>query len=126
MGENRIIKFLLDEDLNGCYTTFYQFSGRMGPSAIYGYGSKFYVSLFEFNTLTNVGMVVVLNYNGEMTEKLLMNFGAEITGVFVYEEDTDNEEEVMVVSQRNCVYRIPLKHNEEESKLSESVVLSKG
>jgi hypothetical protein len=66
MGENRILKYLLDENLSGNYTVFHQFSGRFGPSAIFSFASKFYVSLFEFNDLTNCGLIAVLNINGEM------------------------------------------------------------
>jgi len=66
MGENRILKYLLDENLSGNYTVFHQFSGRFGPSAIFSFASKFFVSLFEFNGLTNHGLIAVLNINGEM------------------------------------------------------------
>jgi len=61
MGENRILKYLLDENLNGNSTVFHQFHGRFGPSAICGYDSKFYVALFEFNNLCSNGIIAVLN-----------------------------------------------------------------
>ena len=64
MGENRILKFLIDENLSGNYTIFHQFSGRFGPSAIFSYNSKYYVSLFEFNDISSSGQIAVLNNNG--------------------------------------------------------------
>lgn len=46
MGENRILKYILDENMSGNNTVFHQFHGRFGPSAIFNYNSQFYVSLF--------------------------------------------------------------------------------
>jgi hypothetical protein len=70
MGENRILKFILDENLSGNYTVFHQFSGRFGPSAIFGYNSQFYVSLFEFNDINSTGMIAVLNIGGDVIQRL--------------------------------------------------------
>jgi len=49
LGENRIIKVILDEAMNGNYSVFHQFSGRVGPSSICYYNEHYYVSLFEFS-----------------------------------------------------------------------------
>lgn len=65
-GENRILKYILDETLSGNYTVFHQFNGRVGPSAIFGFNSKFYVSLFEFTELSSVGVIAVLSINGDI------------------------------------------------------------
>lgn len=70
MGENRILKFMLDENLSGNYTVFHQFSGRMGPSAIYAYNSQFYVTLFEFNDISSTGAIAVLNSTGDIVQRL--------------------------------------------------------
>jgi hypothetical protein len=127
MGENRILKYILDENLSGNYTVFHQFSGRFGPSAIFCYNSKFYVSLFEFNEISETGMIAVLNTGGELIEKLAIETGAEITGLFIYEEEEgEKEEEVILVTESCNIFRVLLKKNEEESKLEESIVLSKG
>ena len=75
MGENRILKYIIDENLSGNYTVFHQFSGRFGPSAIFSYNSKFYVSLFEFNDICSSGVIAVLNMNGEVTDKLIVETG---------------------------------------------------
>ena len=64
MGQNRVLRFVLDDNLSGNYTVFHQFSGRFGPSAICCYDSKFYVSLFEFSELSSKGEVVALASNG--------------------------------------------------------------
>lgn len=124
MGENRILRFLLDENLSGNYTVFHQFSGRFGPSAIFGYNSQFYVSLFEFNDITTGGAIAVLNISGEITQRLMVGCGGEISGLFVYQENNDKEEEVILVTEGSKLYRIPLKKGE-ESKMEESIVLSK-
>lgn len=62
--------------MSGNYTVFHQFHGRVGPSAICGYNSLFYVSLFEFNDINEKGLLAVLNINGEMLEKLFIETGA--------------------------------------------------
>jgi hypothetical protein len=70
MGENRILKFILDENLSGNSTVFHQFSGRFGPSAIFGYNSQFYVALYEFNDIASTGAIAVLNIAGDITQRL--------------------------------------------------------
>lgn len=66
MGENRIIKFVLDEGASGNYTVFHQFSGRMGPSAICFNNGYYYVSLFEFNDVNSQGLLAILNSDGDL------------------------------------------------------------
>jgi len=61
LGENRIIKVVLDENMSGNYSVFHQFSGRVGPSSIHHFNGFYFVSLFEFSELDNVGVVAVLN-----------------------------------------------------------------
>ena len=70
MGNNRILKFVLDENFSGNYSVFYQFNGRLGPSSICGFDEMYYVSLFEFKELSNIGVVALLNKSGELLEKI--------------------------------------------------------
>ena len=70
-------------------------------------------------------MVAVLNYSGEMMEKLLVESGSEISGLYVWQESGEKEEEVMLVSAGCKVYRVPLKKGEEDSKMEDSIVLNK-
>jgi hypothetical protein len=91
MGENRILKYLLDDNLNGNSTIFHQFSGRFGPSAIFGYNSKFYIALYEFSELATTGIIAVLNSSGDMIEKLSVETGSEISGLYIYEESNEKE-----------------------------------
>ena len=82
--------------------------------------------MFEFDDLGAGGVIAVLNPNGEMTDKLIVDsIGGEISGLFIYEEEGEKEEEVILVSESNKLFRVPLKKGEEESKLEESIVLSK-
>ena len=53
-----------------------------------------------------------------------MGCGGEISGLYIYQENNDKEEEVVLVTEGCRLYRIPLKKGE-ESKLEESIVLSK-
>lgn len=53
-----------------------------------------------------------------------MACGGEISGLFIYQENNDKEEEVILATEGSKLYRIPLKKGE-ESKLEESIVLSK-
>ena len=70
-------------------------------------------------------MIAVLAATGEVLERFLVETGPEITGLFIYEEDNEREEEVVLICESNKLYRAPLRRGEEESKLEESIVLSK-
>ena len=83
MGKNRILKFHLDEKFSGNYSVFYQFSGRVGPSAISYCEQLYYVTLFEFNNLCDNGMIALLNKAGELIQKITVPFGPELTGIFM-------------------------------------------
>lgn len=76
MGENRIVKFVLDEAASGNYTVFHQFSGRMGPSSICSNKGLFFVSLFEFNDIDEHGLLAILNDEGDLVEKVRVPTGA--------------------------------------------------
>lgn len=80
-GENRILKFLLNEGNCGNYTVFHQFNGRVGPSSICLSHRLLFVSLFEFKDLSQEGIVAVLNEGGDLLEKLALPTGPEITGI---------------------------------------------
>jgi hypothetical protein len=67
---------MLDESLSGNSTIFHQFSGRFGPSAIFGYNSQFYVTLFEFNDINSTGMIAVLNSGGDIIQRLSIESGS--------------------------------------------------
>ena len=54
----------------------------------------------------------------------MLEVGPEVTGLHLYQENNEKEEEVMYISEGKNIYRAPLK-KEEESKMSESIVLSK-
>ena len=109
MGENRIIKFVLDESASGNYTVFHQFSGRMGPSAISFYNSFYYVSLFEFNDIDNKGMLAVLNEEGDLVEKIRLPTGAEITGLQFTPPSLDNNHITALITEGECLHEVTFK-----------------
>ena len=43
----------------------------------------------------------------------------------IYESDDQKSEQVIIVSESNFVYRIPLRKGEDEDKMEESIVLAK-
>jgi hypothetical protein len=75
----------MNEFSTGNYTVFHQFSGRMGPTSICRFETSYYVALFEFEDLSSVGAVAVINSIGEMTEKYYIPVGPEITGLYINE-----------------------------------------
>lgn len=61
MAANRLIRFLLDTEDSCNYSTFYQFSGRGGPSCITVKNDLIYVANFEFRELDQKGLISVLS-----------------------------------------------------------------
>ncbi len=87
MGENRIIKIMIEEGLNGASTVFHQFAGKFGPSAIFAFNECYYVALYEFEGLASEGEVNVLSEYGALLERYKLPMGPEITGLFIHESD---------------------------------------
>lgn len=98
MGENRLIKFVLDEHNSGNYTVFHQFTGRMGPSAITFYNGFYYVSLYEFNDISSQGMLAILNEEGDLVEKILVPTGPEISGLQFLPPSLENNHMVALIT----------------------------
>ena len=109
MGENRIVKFVLDENLSGNYTVFHQFSGRVGPSAISYYNGFYYVSLFEFSDIDSTGMIAVLNEEGDLIEKVKIPTGSEITGIQFLPPNSEQGNMIALVTEGSFLHEICFK-----------------
>jgi len=80
---NRVLRVVIHE--SGVYHTsvFYQFSGRLGPTALaMSPQGMLYVARFDFSQANNNGVISILSESGECEEELLVNDCAELTGLF--------------------------------------------
>ena len=79
---NRILRLL--QNPGGVYhcSSFYQFSGRFGPTAIAMHNSgALFIARFDFNNCAKDGLISVINENGELLMELTVPGCPEITGL---------------------------------------------
>lgn len=80
---NRILRIVLHS--SGVYHTsvFHQFSGRLGPTALAMHPSgKLYCARYDFYECSKVGIISVLNENGDVESELVIQECPEITGLY--------------------------------------------
>lgn len=80
---NRVLRVVLHS--SGVYHTsvFYQFAGRLGPTAMaVSPQGQLYVARFDFAEANNNGIISILSESGECEEELLVNDCSELTGLF--------------------------------------------
>lgn len=93
--------------MSGNYSVFHQFSGRVGPSSISYFNGFYFVSLYEFSELDNVGVIAVLNEDGDLLEKINVPTGAEISSIrFVPHGIENSSQMICLVTERNCLHEI--------------------
>ena len=81
--QNRILRVVIHS--SGVYhtSTFHQFSGRLGPTAIaVNPAGQLYVARYDFSEINKNGLITVLSDTGEVDEELLVQDCSEITGLF--------------------------------------------
>ncbi|CAK79056.1 unnamed protein product (macronuclear) [Paramecium tetraurelia] len=119
--ENRIIRFVLTNAGIYAFSVYHQFSGRFGPTALVISQSDFlYVARFEFSVgnENEMGLISVLNPQGQLLENILIPGSPEITGMCfslikptnLYLTDNSNGSNRLI----KCV--IPLEDKDEEKK----------
>jgi sugar lactone lactonase YvrE len=81
---NRILRIVCHS--SGVYHTsvFYQFSGRLGPTALalHPQSGKLYVARYDFNDCSKSGLISVLTDEGELENELVLPDHPEITGLY--------------------------------------------
>jgi sugar lactone lactonase YvrE len=81
---NRILRIVCHS--SGVYHTsvFYQFSGRLGPTALalHPQSGKLYVARYDFNDWSKSGLISVLTDEGELENELVLPDHPEITGLY--------------------------------------------
>ena len=80
---NRVLRIVCHS--TGVYHTsvFHQFSGRLGPTSLAMHPSgKLYVARYDFRECSKVGIISILNENGELESELIVQECPEITGLF--------------------------------------------
>ena len=117
--ENRIIR--LEQNPIGVYnmTHFFQFSGRIGPSALaIDNNGYIYVARFEFQNKDEYdGIISVLSPDGILVGEIVLAKMPEITGLFISTEKTD----FLYVTEKcsNSVLRLKISQFMQEVLISE-------
>lgn len=79
---NRIIRFVLMNQGVYSFSVYHQFIGRFGPMAlVVSQSDLLYVSRFEFAHLTDIGIISVLNPQGQLVENIVMFGAPEVSGM---------------------------------------------
>lgn len=80
--KNRIIRFVLSNQGVYNFSVYHQFSGRFGPMAlVVSQSDLLYAARFEFGHITDIGIISVLNPQGQVIENLVINGAPEISGM---------------------------------------------
>lgn len=117
--ENRIIR--LEQNPIGVYNTthFYQFSGRIGPTALsIDNNGYLFVARFEFQNKDEVdGIINVINPDGSLVGELILSKMPEITGLLISVDKTD----FLYVTEKcsNSIIRLKISQFMQEVLLSE-------
>ena len=80
---NRILRVVIHS--SGVYHTsvFYQFSGRLGPTALaVSPSGQLYVARFDFAEASSNGLISIISDSGECEEELVVQDCSELTGLF--------------------------------------------
>lgn len=80
---NRILRVVIHS--SGVYHTsvFYQFSGRLGPTALaVSPTGQLYVARFDFAEASSNGLISIISDSGECEEELVVQDCSELTGLF--------------------------------------------
>lgn len=80
--QNRIIRFTEHEGTGMQMSTFFQFSGRLGPTALaMSENNLLYVARYDFATCNQDGLISVINMNGELFNEFTVPNSPEISGL---------------------------------------------
>jgi sugar lactone lactonase YvrE len=87
---NRILRFV--QGPHGVYhcSTFYQFSGRFGPTALAMHVKGFlFVARYDFSSCSKEGLISVLSESGELVMDITIPGTPEISGLFFSKTNED-------------------------------------
>ena len=110
---NRIVRLKLND--NGVFvgTVFYQFSGRIGPSAItIDENGNLFCARYEYSNsdidmeIESDGLISVINKNGEMIGELNVPKLPEISGIYI--SPKKREDLLLTVRNSTAVFKIKI------------------
>ena len=79
---NRVLRLTNIEGDGLQMSVFYQFSGRLGPTALaMNENGQLYVARYDFASCTTNGLISVINMDGEMINEVTLPNAPEITGL---------------------------------------------
>eukprot|EP00826_Nyctotherus_ovalis_P058053 TRINITY_DN7959_c0_g1_i12.p1 TRINITY_DN7959_c0_g1~~TRINITY_DN7959_c0_g1_i12.p1 ORF type:complete len:288 (-),score=72.88 TRINITY_DN7959_c0_g1_i12:113-976(-) len=86
-------------------STFFQFAGRLGPTALaIHYRNYVFVAHYDFPECSKDGVIVVISEKGELVAEIVIPEAPEITGLQFAASDGD----VLYVTEKthNCLYKL--------------------
>lgn len=87
---NRVLRLTDFEGEGLQMSTFYQFNGRLGPTALaMSENGLLYVARYDFASCTTNGLISVINMDGEMVNEVTLPNAPEITGICFSSQNPD-------------------------------------
>ncbi len=105
MCKNRVLRLI--QYPSGIYhcSTFYQFSGRFGPSALAMHQKGcLFVARYDFSECSKDGLITVIRERGDVEGEIVIPNGPEITGLYFSHANPD----LLYVTEKttNSLYKI--------------------
>ena len=80
--KNRVLKFYINKQRNFLFTVFYQFSGKLGPTAVATNQDDYlFVSRYEYSDICSEGEIAIISPKGQYVRSLVLPGYPEINGL---------------------------------------------
>ena len=80
--QNRVLRFYVNKQRNFLFTVFYQFSGKLGPTAVATNQDDYlFVARYEYQDLSTEGEIAIINPKGQYIRSLVLPGYSEINGL---------------------------------------------
>ena len=80
--KNRVLKFYINKQRNFLFTVFYQFGGKLGPTAVATNQDDYvFVSRYEYSDICSEGEIAIINSKGQYIRSLVLPGYSEINGL---------------------------------------------
>jgi len=80
--KNRVLKFYVNKIRNFLFTVFFQFSGKLGPTAVATNQDDFvFVARYEYSDICSEGEIAIINPKGQYIRSLVLPGYSEINGL---------------------------------------------
>lgn len=112
--KNRVLRFYIGDEGNHLSSVFYQFSGRLGPTAIdINKENQIFVAHFEFAHFSKEGIIHVLSPKGKLLQTISIPEYPQINGL-AFSKSNDNILLVTEYSNTPVCLRVLVQNSEHE------------